>query len=192
MFSCGFVGFVRGWGVVCWCVLVWLVIACDSDDAASSNAVSSLTTMSTANAPTSTARNVGTTSGASEAGLENDSASGNVEIFDGSTAATSDVDGLTKNTSDAAPDTTVGEQPEVDGATIFYEATCDACHGAGGEGGSGSSLRASTLDFDEVVNVIRFGVPRSQMKGWDFQPKPPGLTQEEIIAVATYVMALRS
>ena len=71
---------------------------------------------------------------------------------------------------------------------MFYEATCDVCHRADGEG---ADLSESTLALDAVIEVIRFGVAGTEMEEWDFEPKPPGLTMEEIEAVAAYVMTLR-
>lgn len=94
-------------------------------------------------------------------------------------------------TTTAAPTTTV-PVPAVDGAVVFYEATCDSCHGADGRGGSGADLSESTMDLDAVIEVVRFGVADTEMEGWDFEPKPPGLTREEIEAVAAYVMTLRT
>lgn len=89
----------------------------------------------------------------------------------------------------AAP-TTAAPQPSVDGSVVFYEATCDVCHRADGEG-SGADLSLSTLDLDAVIEIVRFGVEGTEMEGWDFEPRPPGLTREEIEAVAAYVMSLR-
>ena len=94
-------------------------------------------------------------------------------------------------TTTAAPTTTV-PAPSIDGAVVFYEATCDSCHGADGRGGSGADLSESTMDLDAVIEVVRFGVADTEMEGWDFEPKPPGLTREEIEAVAAYVMTLRA
>ena len=91
-----------------------------------------------------------------------------------------------------AATTTSPEEQGIDGFAVFVDATCDACHGADGKGGSGADLSASTLDIDSVVEAIRFGVPGTEMEGWDFEPKPPGLTRAEIEAVAAYVTSLRS
>lgn len=90
----------------------------------------------------------------------------------------------------AAPTTAVPE-PSIDGFAVFLDATCDSCHRGDGDG-TGADLRASTLDRDAVIEVIRFGVADTEMDGWDFEPKPPGLTREEIEAVADYVLTLRS
>ena len=98
---------------------------------------------------------------------------------------------VTTTVPDSAVSTTAPSQPPIDGFTVFYEATCDACHGASGQGSTGADLRASTLNIEAVIEVIRFGVPDTQMEGWDFEPKPPGLTEDEIEAVAVYVMSLR-
>ncbi len=89
----------------------------------------------------------------------------------------------------AAP-TTTAPQPSIDGSVVFFEATCDSCHRGDGEG-TGADLRSSTLGLDAVIKIIRFGVAGTDMDGWDFEPKPPGLTREEIEAVAAYVMTLR-
>ena len=104
---------------------------------------------------------------------------------------TSTTTAVTTTVPDSAVTTTAPSQPPIDGFTVFYEATCDACHGASGQGGSGADLSASTLNIETMIEVIRFGVPDTQMEGWDFEPKPPGLTEEEIEAVAVYVMSLR-
>ncbi len=72
---------------------------------------------------------------------------------------------------------------------MFVEATCDVCHRAGGEG---ADLGSSTLDIAKVTEVIRFGIPGTRMEGWDFEPKPPGLTRSEIDALVDYVMSLRN
>ena len=99
---------------------------------------------------------------------------------------------VTTTVPDSAVSTTVPSQPPIDGFTVFYEATCDVCHGASRQGGSGADLSVSTLNIEAVIEVIRFGVPDTQMEGWDFEPKPPGLTTDEIEAVAVYVMSLRN
>ena len=78
--------------------------------------------------------------------------------------------------------------PAIDGFAVFNDATCAVCHGVGG---SGADLTESTLGQAEVVAVIRFGTAGTDMEGWDFEPKPPGLTLAEIEAVAAYVMGLR-
>lgn len=89
------------------------------------------------------------------------------------------------------PPTTAAPEPSIDGFAVFLEATCDSCHRGDGDG-TGADLQASTLERDAVIEVIRFGVAGTDMDGWDFEPKPPGLTRGEIEAVATYVMTLRS
>ena len=99
---------------------------------------------------------------------------------------------VTTTVPDSAVSTTVPSQPPIDGFTVFYEATCDVCHGASRQGGSGADLSVSTFNIEAVIEVIRFGVPDTQMEGWDFEPKPPGLTTDEIEAVAVYVMSLRN
>ena len=99
--------------------------------------------------------------------------------------------GTTSETTTTTPTgtTSMPEEPGVDGFAVFVDATCDVCHRADGEG---ADLSASMLHIDAVIEVIRFGVPDTQMEGWDFEPKPPGLTRAEIEAVATYVMSLRN
>lgn len=95
------------------------------------------------------------------------------------------------STPSTTPSTTAIQQV-VNGKNIYYDATCDVCHGATGEGGTGNNLRKSTLGFEQVVNVIRFGIPDTVMQEWDFEPKPPGLTLAQIEAVARYVMTFRN
>ena len=99
--------------------------------------------------------------------------------------------GTTSETTTTTPTgaTSMPEEPGVDGFAVFVDATCDVCHRADGEG---ADLSASMLHIDAVIEVIRFGVPDTQMEGWDFEPKPPGLTRAEIEAVAAYVMSLRN
>ena len=96
------------------------------------------------------------------------------------------------STPQEAPDPTdtpaAVNSPAIDGFAVFNDATCAVCHGVGG---SGADLTKSTLGQAEVVAVIRFGTAGTDMEGWDFEPKPPGLTLAEIEAVAAYVMGLR-
>ncbi len=109
------------------------------------------------------------------------------------TAAPTSADG-TEPTTTAAPTTaaptTAAPEPSIDGFAVFLDATCDSCHRGDGDG-TGADLQASTLERDAVIEVIRFGVAGTDMDGWDFEPKPPGLTREEIEAVADYVLTLR-
>ena len=95
----------------------------------------------------------------------------------------------TTPTTTPADTTSMPEEPGVDGFAVFVDATCDVCHRADGEG---ADLSASMLHIDAVIEVIRFGVTDTKMEGWDFEPKPPGLTRAEIEAVAAYVMSLRN
>ena len=92
---------------------------------------------------------------------------------------------------DSAVSTTAPSQPPIDGFTVFVRGHLRRLPRRQRAGKHRGRSRASTLNIEAVIEVIRFGVPDTQMEGWDFEPKPPGLTEDEIEAVAVYVMSLR-
>jgi len=74
----------------------------------------------------------------------------------------------------------------------IYTEQCVACHGAAGEGGSGTALNdknllKNTLD-DIFYSVIRSGVPSTQMPAWSVDFGGP-LTDEDIRDVVAFVRA---
>lgn len=79
-------------------------------------------------------------------------------------------------------------QESTDGATLFI-ANCAACHGQRGEGGRGPSLVSGTpasYTVEELVSKISRGKPLAGMPAFK-----RGLTEEQIRAVAEYVISLR-
>ena len=75
---------------------------------------------------------------------------------------------------------------------IIYTEQCVACHGANGEGGSGTALNdkkllKNTLD-DIFFSVVRSGVPSSQMPAWSVDFGGP-LTDEDIKDVVAFIRA---
>ena len=107
------------------------------------------------------------------------------------TTTTTTANSTTTTSTATTTTTTLAPEPAVDGFTVFIDATCDTCHGADGRGGTGADLATSTLNLNSVIEVIRFGVEGTVMEGWDYEPKPPGLTRAQIEAVAAYVVSLR-
>lgn len=76
-----------------------------------------------------------------------------------------------------------------DGRTIFVQANCAGCHGIDGKGGEGPSLVSGSggaLTREELIARITNGKRLAGM------PKFEGfLTEEQIRAVAEYVVTLR-
>src|SRR5437588_1222216 len=74
----------------------------------------------------------------------------------------------------------------------FFASHCAGCHGPGGEGSRGPSLRVSTLrhanDVDSMVALLRRGIPGTEM--------PPTaaetIADEPLRALAIYVLGLRT
>jgi len=79
----------------------------------------------------------------------------------------------------------------------LYQSTCILCHGAHGEGGRGDapplrSGEATTLTLAQLEQKIAKGKPFF-MPSYSKKAHPPGpWTDEQIAAVARYVMTLRS
>ena len=61
------------------------------------------------------------------------------------------------------------------------------CHGVGGSAGAGPRLRDRELDENYLYQVIREGIPQSAMPGWKDR-----LSEQDVLAVASYVMSLSS
>jgi mono/diheme cytochrome c family protein len=109
----------------------------------------------------------------------------------------------------------VGVPAAADGKVIYEKANCVGCHkwhggGGGGYGGAALSLRATHLDRDQLIEVVRCGRPGTRMPfhdknawssgrcygidpktlGNDMPPATPEfLTPEEIASVVDYVVA---
>jgi mono/diheme cytochrome c family protein len=83
-----------------------------------------------------------------------------------------------------APPVTTTAPPVIDAAAI-YSANCAGCHGPNGEGGAGPSLIASTMTFDEILNVLNNGA--------GFMPGYAGsLSPEELDALAAFTLAFQT
>jgi len=69
-----------------------------------------------------------------------------------------------------------------------YDSTCAACHGANGEGGVGAILNGSPESHSwhhldaQLIRIVKEGIPGSEMP-----PHAEHLTDEEIIAVLSYI-----
>ena len=71
---------------------------------------------------------------------------------------------------------------------IVYRNYCGGCHGARMEGGTGPKLVKAKwnheLGYRSIFKTIKFGVPKTEMKGWRTV-----LSEKEISALTTYIIA---
>jgi mono/diheme cytochrome c family protein len=74
-----------------------------------------------------------------------------------------------------------------DGASDF-KSKCASCHGANGEGKVGPALKGTSLNADDIVNLIRKGDP--QKKSPHNKPRPH-INEAKAKAVADYIKTLQ-
>lgn len=70
----------------------------------------------------------------------------------------------------------------------LFDAQCAWCHGAGGDGGTGPTLRGKlrhATDHSSIVNIVIAGIPGTEMPSFRL-----GLTERSARQVATYVQSL--
>jgi putative heme-binding domain-containing protein len=70
----------------------------------------------------------------------------------------------------------------------LYQAQCAGCHGPNGEGSRGPSLRNTTHDRDSLIDLLRRGVPGTEMTAIAPQLIADGPLRE----LAQYVLSLRA
>lgn len=79
---------------------------------------------------------------------------------------------------------TEASEGALDGATLYQEFTCAACHGLNGEGGVGPALNQVELPADQIVQVTRNG--QGTMAGYN----PDVMSDAQLDAIVQFVQAL--